>query len=92
MIKDPFAGLVDKVSASRAEDQEFDSPLCHGDFAWSSQTSDLIIGTPVATLPGAWRYRVSTGTGWPGISILSLGKVESLICNFCLSVAACQLV
>ena len=30
----------------------------------------LKIGTPVATLPGAWRYRVSTGTGPPGVSIL----------------------
>ena len=26
--------------------------------------------SPVATLPGAWRYRVSAGTGWPGVSIL----------------------
>ena len=32
--------------------------------------SDLKIDTPVATLPGAWRYRVSTGTGRPGVSIL----------------------
>ena len=32
--------------------------------------SDLKIGTPVATLPGAWRYRVSAGTGRPGVSIL----------------------
>ena len=38
--------------------------------AGSSDTSDLKIGTPVATLPGAWRYRVSTGTGRPGVSIL----------------------
>ena len=22
-------------------------------------------GTPVPSLPGAWRYRVSAGTGWP---------------------------
>ena len=29
----------------------------------SSHTSDLRNGTPVATLPGAWRYRVSAGTG-----------------------------
>ena len=28
------------------------------------------IGTPVATLPGAWHYRVSAVTGWLGISIL----------------------
>ena len=42
----------------------------------------------VATLPGAWRYRVSTGTGRPGVSILWLGEMESLICSFYLSVAA----
>ena len=29
----------------------------------SSHTSDLKTGTPVATLPGAWSYRVSPGTG-----------------------------
>ena len=39
-------------------------------FSGSSHTSDLKIGTPVATLPGAWCYRVSAGTGWPGVSIL----------------------
>ena len=39
-------------------------------FLGSSHTSDLKIGTPVATLPDAWRHRVSTGTGWPGVSIL----------------------
>ena len=37
---------------------------------------------------GACRYRVSTGTGRPGVSILSLGEAESLICSFYLSVAA----
>ena len=47
---------------------------------------------PVATLPGAWRYRVSTGTGRPGVSILWLGEVERWICNFCLSVAARKIV
>ena len=39
-------------------------------FSGSSHTSDLKIGTPVATLPGAWCYRVSTGTGQPVVSIL----------------------
>ena len=43
---------------------------CAGIFSGSSHTSDFKIGTPVATLPGAWRYRVSTGTGRPGVSIL----------------------
>ena len=46
------------------------NPACTGIFPGSSHTSDLKIGTPVAILPGAWRYRVSAGTGWPGVSIL----------------------
>ena len=68
------------------------NPACVGIFSGSSPTSDLKIGTPVATLPGAWRYRVSTGTGRPGVSILWLGEVERLICNFYLSVAARKIV
>ena len=61
-----------------------------GDYSGSSHTSDLKIGTPDATLPSAWRYRVSVGTGWPSVSILQLGEVKekTLICNFYLSVAA----
>ena len=46
------------------------NPACAGIFSESSHTSDSKIGTPVATLPGAWRYRVSSGTGRPGVSIL----------------------
>ena len=45
----------------------------------------------MATLPGAWNYRVSAGTGWPGVSMLWLSEAESLICNFYLSVAAHKL-
>ena len=48
--------------------------------------SDLKIGTPVAALPCVWRYRAIAGTG---VSTLWLGQMASLICNFCLSVAAC---
>ena len=44
--------------------------VCAGIFPGSNHSSDLKIGTPVATLPGAWRYRVSAGTGQPGVSIL----------------------
>ena len=54
-------------------------------------TSDLKMGILVATLPGAWHYRVSIGTDWPGVSIRR-GEVENLICNFYLSVAAHKLV
>ena len=45
---------------------------CTRIFLGSSHTSDLKIGTPVATLPGAchYIYRVSAGTGRPGVSIL----------------------
>ena len=86
---DCFVGIVVKVSATRAKDPGLDSCLCHGNFSESSHTSDLNkISTPVATLPGIWCYRVCAWTGWPGVGILWLGEVESLICNFHLNVAA----
>ena len=59
-----------KASASRAEDPGFELRLLRDFLRGSSHTSDLEIGTPVAILPGAWRYRVNAGTGWPGVSIL----------------------
>ena len=65
-----LVGLVVKASALRAEDPVFESRLRRDFFSGSSHTSDLKIGTPVATLPGAWRYRVGAGTGPPGVSIL----------------------
>ena len=64
-----LTGLVDKASASGAENPGFKSRL-RRDFSGSSHTSGLKNGTPVATLPGAWRSRVSTETGRPGVSIL----------------------
>ena len=86
-----LVGLVVKASALGAADLRFKSRL-RRDFSRSNHTSDFKIGTPVATLPGAWHYRVSAGTGWHGVSILWLGEVESLICSFYLSVAACKIV
>ena len=86
-----LVGVVVKASASRAEDPRF-NPACAKIFAGSSHTCDLKIGTPVATLPGAWRDRVSAGTGRPSVIILWLGEVESWICNFYLSVAARKIV
>ena len=64
-----LVGQVVKAFVSRAEDPGFESHF-RRDFSGSSHTNDLKIGTPVATLPGAWRYRVSAGTGRPGASIL----------------------
>ena len=49
---------------------QFDSCLCCGDFPGLSHTSDLNIGTLVATLPGTWHYSISAGTGWLSVSIL----------------------
>ena len=51
-------------------------------------TSDFKTGIPVATLPGAG---ISTGTVWPGVSILSLAEMESLIYTLHLSLAACTI-
>ena len=45
-------GLVVKASASGAKGPEFECRL-RRDFSGSSHISDLKIGTPVATLPGA---------------------------------------
>ena len=56
------------AAASGAEDPGFESRL-RRDFPGSSHTSDFT-GTPVATLPGAWHYRVSAVTGRSGVSIL----------------------
>ena len=41
------------------------NPACSGICPGSSHTSDLKIDTPVAALPGAWRYRVSAGLVGP---------------------------
>ena len=57
-----------KASTTRVADPGFDSRLRRGIVSGSGHTCDLEIGTPVAALPGAWRYRVSAGTGRPGVS------------------------
>ena len=38
-LEDCLVGLVDKASASRAEDPRFESRLPHGDFSVLSRTS-----------------------------------------------------
>ena len=68
-MADCLVGLVVQASPSRVADLGFGSHLDR-DFSGSSHTSDFKIGTPVATLPGACRYRVSAGTGRPRVGIL----------------------
>ena len=55
---------------------------------WSEVTSDPEVGSPVATLPDAWHCRVSARTCWPGVSVLWLDGIVSLIFNCYLSIAA----
>ena len=71
----PVDGLVGLVCLESGRSGGFESHL-QQDFSGLSHRCDLEIGTPVATVPGAWHYRVSTGVGWPGVSILCLGEVE----------------
>ena len=89
----PTASLAKPLRRPRREQKiRGSNPACDGIFSGLSHTSDFKIGTPVATLPGAWRYRVGAGTGRPGVSILWLGEVESWICIFYRSVAARKIV
>ena len=60
---DCLIGLVVKAPTSRAKDPGFDSHLRHVDFSRSSDTNDLKIRTPVATLPGL-RCLVLQGQRW----------------------------
>ena len=69
-LADRLVGLVVKATASREAHPEFDFRLRLGDFSGSSHASDLNIGSPVATLPGAWSFWVRFWTGWPGVSVL----------------------
>ena len=89
-------GLVVKASASRAEDPGFESRLWR-DFSGASHKlkSWQSSGYPARRLAlqdQRWRYSISAGTDRPGVSILWLGEVESLICSFYPSVAARKIV
>ena len=55
---------VVKAPASTAEDPGLESRLRRG-FSGSSHTSDLKIGTPVATVLDAWGYRSALGLVGP---------------------------
>ena len=63
-------------------------PGIKSQFSWWSHTSDLKIATLAAALSGTWCYGVVAATGRPGVRILSLGEIASLICSVHLSVAA----
>ena len=54
-----------KASASRAADSVFGFCV-RWDFSRSNHTSDVKNDTPVATLPGAWRYMYMVSAGMVG--------------------------
>ena len=82
------SGQMVKVSGPIADGSEFESRL-RRDFSGSSHISDLKIGTPVATLPGAWRSGDSAGTGRPGVSILCGRKFDLQLLSQCGSTCNC---
>ena len=41
-----------------------------GSERFEAAEDNALVWSVSTTLPGAWRYRVSTGTGRPGVSIL----------------------
>ena len=86
-----LVGLVVKASASRAEDPGFESRL-RRDFFGVESYQWLKNWHSSGTLPGAWRYRVSTGTDWPVSVYCDWVRWTFLVCNFYLSVAARKIV
>ena len=88
-----FFFLVPQLVCFKGGRPEFNFLFRFGSFSRSTHAGDLEIGSQVATLPGAWCYRVSARTDWPGVCTLWLGETESLIleslvCSFYLSAAA----
>ena len=69
MKNDRLVGLVVKAFAKRAAN--LGSVFSFGVDLFPDQVIPVSYKCPpVATLPGAWRYRVSAGTGWSGVSVL----------------------
>ena len=69
-VASTLAAVPDRLAGIESGRSQGSIPACAGTFSGSSHTRDLKIGTLVATLPGAWHYRVSAGTGRPGVSKL----------------------
>ena len=74
--------VTGRSSASMTPVPGFHSRLPRVFFPRASRTRDCRTGIAIAVLPDTWRYRVSAGTGWFGVSILWLGEIGSVICSF----------
>ena len=83
---DPLISEVVKRSASRVAGLGSIPTFSVGIFRGRviPVTSKLALQWLPCQAPGA-------GTGWPNVGILCLGEIESVICNFYLSVAASKL-
>ena len=65
-----LVGQVVKAYASKAADLGSIPAFAVDLFTGRVMPETIKIGTPGATLPGVWRYRVSPGTGRTGVSTL----------------------
>ena len=63
-VSDRLVGLVVR-RPPRERKVPSSNPACAGIFSESSPTSDLKIGAPVATLPGAWCFGSALGLVGP---------------------------
>ena len=85
---DRLVGLVVKASRLESGRSRVPIPLAPGFFRGRVIPVTSKLALQWLPCPGAWRHRVSAETGRPGVRIIRLGEVESLICHFYLSVAA----
>ena len=53
--------------------------VCLSSYSCSGHSSDLNIGTPVATQPHHWLCWVSARTGWPSVGILPLSMTAMFV-------------
>ena len=81
VVPDRVVGPVVKASVPTTADWGSIPAVAVYLFSGWSHTRDLNIGAPRLPCQAPGVNGVSAGTGWPGVSILSLGKTESLSCN-----------
>ena len=65
-----LVGLVVKASASTVAVVGSSPAVAVHPLAGSRHATDSRTASPAPTLPGAWRFRVGAGTGWPGVRVL----------------------
>ena len=70
-----FENLCQPLLSAWSAEEPGITPLCSLPIHWD------IVAVPVATLPEAWPCKISSGTGWPEVTILGLGEMAGWIYN-----------